>query len=376
MNVLKRINARAGLLFVVGLGGVCAFTWRKWNSDSAFAHELRAKTAETPMLNRTPRVSILVAAWNESELLEAHIQSVLALRYPNKELILCAGGKDDTCAIAQRYAGENVTVIEQPPGSGKQRALQLCLPHATGEIIFLTDADCTLNDDIFERCIAPLVNDGEVAATGPTRPVTWQLTMPFVLHRWFNELYVESHSGDYSSGLLGMNAALRRDLLTEIGEFRDEVRTGTDYHMAKKLLQRGYRIRYVKDSVVESRFITSVERYRRQQARWLRNVVMYGLRFGAYDEVYRCLLPTFIATGMLTAPLLALLLGPIVLAGWAVGWVFVILNRARYMRFGEIRTGQSFGTGYLLLPFYTLLDFTIWAGLLVQYPFKRFRTKW
>src|SRR5687768_5466499 len=87
-------------------------------------------------------VSILVAAWNEAEHIDDLIASCLRWAYPRKELVLCAGGADDTLRRARRWEGAGVRVLEQLPGEGKQGALERCLREATGEIIVLTDADC------------------------------------------------------------------------------------------------------------------------------------------------------------------------------------------------------------------------------------------
>ena len=56
-----------------------------------------------------PLVSLLVAAWNEEAHLVAFLSSFMALAYPQKELILCAGGDDQTWALAQAWATPTVT---------------------------------------------------------------------------------------------------------------------------------------------------------------------------------------------------------------------------------------------------------------------------
>ena len=66
-----------------------------------------------------PKVSVLVAAWNEADIIREHIQSFLGLHYPNKELILCAGGEDGTYRIAREQGHTKVKVLEQQRGEGK-----------------------------------------------------------------------------------------------------------------------------------------------------------------------------------------------------------------------------------------------------------------
>jgi len=381
MNTLTTLwnwlNVHAGWLFLGGLVVVAAWNWWKWRQDRALALKLRDHKPEPVHLAATPKVSVLVAAWNEADMIREHIESFLRLRYPNKELILCAGGKDNTYKMAREYAREQVVVLEQRPGEGKQQALQRCLEQASGEIISLTDADCLLSDEAFDRTLAPIVNEGEVVTTGTCRPLPQQLPSPFVHHQWFTDLYGWSHQTGYVNGVLGRNAALRRDVLSVIGEFRAQVRTGTDYHLGKQVLSEGYRIRYVPESVVETQYAEKIGDYWHRQTRWLRNVVMHGLRFGAYGEVVQCLIPSVIGVLMLTGPLAGLWLGRVALMGWLLVWAHVLLSRLRYIRFGELATGQAIAfEGYLRLPAYAIADFGIWALTLLQYPFKGWRTRW
>jgi hypothetical protein len=55
------LDARAGWLFLVGLGMVAAWNWWKWRQDRALALRLRAQKAEPVQLKSTPKVSVLVA---------------------------------------------------------------------------------------------------------------------------------------------------------------------------------------------------------------------------------------------------------------------------------------------------------------------------
>ncbi|KPV50504.1 hypothetical protein SE17_26565, partial [Kouleothrix aurantiaca] len=82
------LNRHAGKILLAGLALVAAHNWRQWQNDRALAERLRAEQLALPQLAHTPRVSALVAAWNEAEHIAAHIESFLALDYPNSELIL------------------------------------------------------------------------------------------------------------------------------------------------------------------------------------------------------------------------------------------------------------------------------------------------
>jgi hypothetical protein len=74
--------------------------------------------------------------------------------------------------------------------------------------------------------------------------------------------------------------AIRRRALEQAGGFEAEVRTGVDYDLGKRLRQHGTRTRYEVDGSFPVEFHTQIGSYLRQQARWLRNVVIHvrGLR--------------------------------------------------------------------------------------------------
>jgi len=358
---------------------ITAVNWVRWRDDRALALRLREARGDRPRLEDlrapVPKVSVLVAAWNETKIISQHVGSFLNLRYPNKELILCAGGGDGTYDIARGYAGEAVIVFEQQPGEGKQAALRRCLHQAQGQIIYLTDADGVLDDDSFERTLEPLIADGEAASSGACQPMAEQQSRPFVVHQWCTDLYVQAHAPDHISGLQGANCAIRRHALEAAGAFAPDVRTGTDYHLAKRLLRTGYRIRWVRDSAVHTRYPDTRRSYWRRQSRWVRNLVVHGPAFGAQAEVRLAFRTGVVGLAMLGLPLgaaLAVARG----ARGAAGWLLVvwsaalwhsILARLRYLGFGRLYRGVEIPwSQHTLIPLHMFVDFVAWVAPLVD----------
>jgi cellulose synthase/poly-beta-1,6-N-acetylglucosamine synthase-like glycosyltransferase len=233
----------------------------------------------------------------------------LGLSYPNFELVLCAGGEDGTEKIASEYQAEKLILLEQQPGEGKQHSLQRGLEKDTGEIIYLTDADCQISDAVFAWTLAPIINQDEEVVSG-SRYTTFpeQLQNPFVINQCAARLYAAIYQTAFSYGLQGRNSAVSRKALEQVGAFRTEVRTGTDYDLAKRLLQQRFRIRYEMNASIMNELPTGIGPYFRQQAHWARNVVMHGLRFEVYSEVLTCLCTFLVGLGMLFIPFLALFL--------------------------------------------------------------------
>lgn len=375
MNRLANRHAGKGLL--VGLAAVGGYNWWLWRRERAEAARLRDHPSPMPAFAHTPKVSALVAAWNECHRIEDHIRSFLALSYPNIELVLCAGGPDGTLEIARRYASERIMVIEQQPGEGKQRSLARCLEYATGEIIYLIDADCIYEQEALIRLLAPLIEDGMHVSTGSIRPLDEQLDRLLPRYLWSSDAVVNVRSPTSSKGLRGANAAVTRRALDQIGGLNFAARTGTDYQLALRLLEAGFDIRLVPESIVATEYAEDIGLYRRRQSRWLRNLIIYGWQQGALHDVSVTLKTVAVGALMLLLPLLALLLGPAIAVAWLLVFSHAVCSKLRYLLFSSLLYRLSVPLRLVpgLVPL-TLMDFVIWASPITDLLHAARRKQW
>lgn len=277
----RRLEANAFWFQLFGLVTVLLWQFRLWRLDQQRLEQVQLlEPPDLPSDTPKPLVSILLPAWNEGDNIDACLQSILALRYPNKQVIVCAGGQDDTLARACQYANDHTIVIEQQPGEGKQRALRRSYDYARGTIIFLTDADCVLDDDTFERTLAPLLTGEEKVSTGSWRPLEGQETSLLVRYQWSHHLYRELWAGEYIASLDGRNTAISRTALENVGAFDLEVPIGTDYVLSRQLEAGGYPIRFVRGSRVHTEYPQTVTTYWKQLSRWFRNPLILGWQWG------------------------------------------------------------------------------------------------
>jgi glycosyltransferase involved in cell wall biosynthesis len=108
-----------------------------------------------------PKVTVIFAARNEAATVGDAVPTMLALDYPDWELIAVNDRSEDTTgAILDRLAAVHprlkvVHVTELPYGwLGKTHALQLGGEQATGEWILFTDADIHFEPDTLRRAVA------------------------------------------------------------------------------------------------------------------------------------------------------------------------------------------------------------------------------
>lgn len=129
-----------GVAFVVAIGlGVARMAFIVPLALVAHKRELQRTFAP----DFSPLVSVLVAAYNEGNVIENSLRSILASDYPHFEVVVVDdGSKDDTFAAVFNAFGddERVRVFRQTNG-GKASALNNAMRRARGEIYVGFDAD-------------------------------------------------------------------------------------------------------------------------------------------------------------------------------------------------------------------------------------------
>jgi cellulose synthase/poly-beta-1,6-N-acetylglucosamine synthase-like glycosyltransferase len=105
-----------------------------------------------------PRVSLIVAAYDEEEVIADKVANALALDYPRErlELIVASDGSYDATAARAREAGADL-VLELPRG-GKLATQNAAVEAASGEVLAFSDANSTWRPDALRRLVDPLAD--------------------------------------------------------------------------------------------------------------------------------------------------------------------------------------------------------------------------
>ena len=293
-----------------------------------------------------PLVSLLVAAWNEEAQLVAFLTSFMALAYPQKELILCAGGDDQTWALAQAWATPTVThptvtVLQQHRGEGKLCALQRCLRQARGAIIVLTDADCILHSEGFQQLIDPLLHNQASVTTGKVCPLRQQRVIPFVLCQWAQMEWalIDARSRSaHSTFLVGQHSALRRTIVEAAYAASPAIDVGEDTYLAFYARRAGHAIRQIPAGYVETEFPERFLAYVRQRSRWRRYELLQAYQFGEQRILWQGVASLAKHLLWVALPLLPLL-GAYNRPGWvgllvgaAIWWTIWLATFVRFRR--------------------------------------------
>lgn len=119
-----------------------------------------------------PTVSIVVPTYNEEAIIDTKLADILELDYPMEkvEVILADASTDSTVAIAEEFlAGAEtpgLTVLHSDERQGVATAVNEAVASATGEVIFRTDADSTLDPGVLREAVATLSDSSVGVVTG------------------------------------------------------------------------------------------------------------------------------------------------------------------------------------------------------------------
>ena len=121
-----------------------------WHRASSF--QSRRVTAA----RATPRVAVLVAAFNEERHIAERIQNLLEQTYPGELLQIYVGSdasSDRTAEIARSFGRERVTFVDFPDRRGKASVINDLAAMCTEDVLVFTDANTLFNPDAVQKLV-------------------------------------------------------------------------------------------------------------------------------------------------------------------------------------------------------------------------------
>src|SRR2546423_10080975 len=112
----------------------------------------------------TPRVSVIITAYNEERDLAAKLENTLALDYEREKLEIIVASdcsNDRTDEIAREFAPRGVRLHRQAERLGKTAAQNAAITLAHGEVILFSDATTLYQREVL-RAMAPNFADPSV----------------------------------------------------------------------------------------------------------------------------------------------------------------------------------------------------------------------
>lgn len=225
-------------------------------------------------LKRYPTVTVIVPCWNEQATLEATVESLLALDYPEDKLqifLVDDGSTDNTWQVMQQYAKHPQIEIYQKENGGKHTAMNWGIQKATSEYVSCLDADSFVHPEALKR-IMTYFDNPEVAAVAPSilirNPKTIIQRLQKVEYDW--AVYTKKMLG-FVGGIHvtpGPFSVYRRDMCIEIGMFKKAHNT-EDMEFAYRMQANHYRIEQSNDAYVYTVAPSTVYKLYKQRLRWI-----------------------------------------------------------------------------------------------------------
>ena len=187
------------------------------------------------LLHAAPRVSVVVCSYNGASTLDECLRSLVALDYPDFEIILVDdGSSDNTSEIAKRFPA--VRLICQS-NQGLSAARNMGLQSATGSIIAYTDSDCFVDVNWLTHLVHQLESCDAVAVGGPNLTPDDGWIAACVAASPGQPTHV-LESDMIAEHIPGCNMAYRREALEAINGFNPRYRkAGDDVDLCWRLQQ-------------------------------------------------------------------------------------------------------------------------------------------
>lgn len=328
-------------------------------------------------------VSVIIAARNEADNIQALLQDLLLQNYPNTafEVILIDDhSTDDTFERATAFA-RNYPLIDcrivRAVGHGKKSALSQAMQLATGELILVTDADCRLSSQWIDSMVRAHQHSRAKILLGPVLldPAKGLFERLQVLE--FMSL-IGSTAGASGIGWPAMgngaNMAFEREAALKVQSQRSDDRlvSGDDVFMMEAFLKaygkKGVSFVLSEAAIVRTFPQKSVKSFFRQRMRWVSKsrsyssasiffpaVIVFLFNFGLVSLFFAAFFHAFLFLFYLLFVLLKFLVDyPILLA------VSTFMKRRHLLKW-------SFPL-QLIYPFYVV--FSVVAGNLIPVSWK------
>jgi len=227
-----------------------------------------------------PRLTLLIAAYNEASGIAQTLRSIRAQRYASElEIIVIDDGSTDGTAELVRAIGDpRVRLLTQPKNCGKAAALNRGLEEASCELVVTVDADCELHPDALRFLVEEYLNGQPqtAAVAGAVFVQNARSNWLTRLQHWdyFHGIAATKHVQSGYGGTLvaqGAFSLYRRSILREIGGWPKGV--GEDIVVTWAILRRGWFVGYAADALCFTSVPESLGGLARQRVRWARGMI-------------------------------------------------------------------------------------------------------
>lgn len=191
-----------------------------------------------------PRVSLVVAAYNEAGCIQQKLENSLALDYPADrfEVVIGSDGSTDGTDDVIRACADRRVRLSPAPRAGKTTVLNRCLPSAQGDIIVLSDANTLIEPEALQALVRHFEDPDVGAVCGRLRLYNPTKKDYEESAYWSYESLIKLYEGKRGA-VVGANGglyAIRRRLFTQLPPST----IVDDFVIPLRILEQGYKVVY------------------------------------------------------------------------------------------------------------------------------------
>lgn len=223
-----------------------------------------------------PKISIIVASYNNEQTIEECLKSILALDYPKDyfEVIVMDGvSKDKTVEIAQRLSVKVVSIHLNCPA-----AYNYVMKIAKFPILAFIDSDAKVEPN-WLRLLVPHLDEPQVAGVSGTIETwnndnVWAKSIGYELKNRYARI------GQYTGRIATMNLLMKRAVIEEAGGWDEELPSQYDTDLGFRVSAKGYKIAYEPKAVCYHFNRPTLRAYYRQQMQYGKNTLRLYFKHG------------------------------------------------------------------------------------------------
>jgi cellulose synthase/poly-beta-1,6-N-acetylglucosamine synthase-like glycosyltransferase len=224
----------------------------------------------------TPKVSIIVAAYNSQETIQECLQSLLAQNYPAgffEVIVMDGASKDATVKIAERFPIKVVSIRLNAPA-----AYNYAMKIAAHPVFGFVDADAKVEPDWLSKLV-PHLSEPQVAGVSGSIE-TWNRQNPWARSIGYELKNRYQRIGKYTGRIATMNLLLKRAVIEEAGGWDKNLPSQYDTDLGYRVSAKGYRIAYEPSAVCYHYNRPTLKAYYRQQLQYGKNTLKLYFKHG------------------------------------------------------------------------------------------------
>jgi len=232
-------------------------------------------------VNYKPKVTVVIAIWNESPRIRKCVESILNSDYPKNKfnILVTGGGEDNTVEVCKKLESEGkINFMPEYKRGGKWTALNKAIEKVETELIAFTDGDYVVDKSWLSELVKNSSGvDIVVGSIWTTTERTFSSKMYVVYHAFFDTLFSAVSRIFGSTRFMGQNSLFKRHVFDKLLFKKSQIE---DMRLGFEAYKMGFKVRQVYQAKTYSAVPASIRDFRVELVRVFEGIYNELLREG------------------------------------------------------------------------------------------------